>query len=616
MKRLPPALCAVADDRNLATDAALAEALPLLDEQLQREVWDLLVRRGHEPTLAAIVARFGSFNCTLQSLIVARAESLLGPVRLSMENSDTTTLAGAIAIIAHSGYGPLIYLLADAMRSPDGRTRRLAGAALSRICMRVVDCAEVDGSAENGGLTHDPTVDHVGKALCRAVHYWEIHRQRKIMKSALWFPSRTMNAIRKKLDEPRSQVARVLTEILAEAADPRLAEFTVRALGETNLQSAAATAIAESTNPRFIRALLDHTWLLLDQGIARGLRRLRRINWIDDRPELLGHVGDRDAERIVTWIATGGGSQRQKMDRFGELLRLEKSTLAEAVLRQLIRDASSESTEMLGKIAGRFSGDCGTLCRQELRRRGSSTAAGGEVDTRPNAPDGGVQTLFSTFWDRFDQGGTDELRSTRKALLRHRAALPRLLRARLAYGDPAARRRTLRVMAELGLTKELDEIVYRSAHDPDPMVRGCAMYLLGQLPGRAGARILRQAVNDPDARVQANAIEALDLLDWPERTAVTAPKLRSAHHRVRANAIKSLLRTESVEAGDALLDMLDHTSGSHRLSAVWVVESVRLKSLSTRMKLLSREDPDDRVRRRAASTLERLGETYELAEVC
>ncbi len=125
-----------------------------------------------------------------------------------------------------------------------------------------------------------------------------------------------------------------------------------------------------------------------------------------------------------------------------------------------------------------------------------------------------------------------------------------------------------------------------------------------------------QAVNDPDDRVQANAIEALDLMDWPERMAVTVPKLRSGNNRVRANAIKSLLRMERAEAGDALLDMLEHSSGSHRLSAVWVVESVGLKSLSSRMRLLSRDDPDERVRRRAASTLERLGEPDELADVC
>ena len=167
----------------------------------------------------------------------------------------------------------------------------------------------------------------------------------------------------------------------------------------------------------------------------------------------------------------------------------------------------------------------------------------------------------------------------------------------------------------MGLTEELDETVYRSAHDPDPMVRGCALPLVGRLPGQAGVRILRQAVNDPDDRVQANAIEALDLMDWPERMTVTAPKLRSAHNRVRANAIKSLLRMEIAEAGDALLDMLKHSSGGHRLSAVWKEDSVGLKSLSSRVRLLSRDDPDERVRRRAAFTLERLEERYE-ADVC
>ncbi len=110
-----------------------------------------------------------------------------------------------------------------------------------------------------------------------------------------------MPAIRKKLDEPHSKMTRVLIEFLAEPTDPRLAEFTVRALAEPSLQSAAVNAIAEAGNPRFIRALLGNTWLLSDQGIVKGCRRLRRIKWIDDRPELLGDFDDRDAGRTVSW---------------------------------------------------------------------------------------------------------------------------------------------------------------------------------------------------------------------------------------------------------------------------------------------------------------------------
>ena len=63
---LPPALRVLVRERNVAADAALAEVLPLLEERVRREVWDLLVRRGHEPTLAAIVAKFGSYTPALQ----------------------------------------------------------------------------------------------------------------------------------------------------------------------------------------------------------------------------------------------------------------------------------------------------------------------------------------------------------------------------------------------------------------------------------------------------------------------------------------------------------------------------------------------------------------------
>ena len=72
---------------------------------------------------------------------------------------------------------------------------------------------------------------------------------------------------------------------------------------------------------------------------------------------------------------------------------------------------------------------------------------------------------------------------------------------------------------------------------------------------------------------------------------------------------------EIPEAGDALLDMLEDSSDSHRLSAIWVVERVGLKSLAPRMAMLSRDDPDERIRRRAASVIQSLGAQYGHADV-
>ena len=151
------------------------------------------------------------------------------------------------------------------------------------------------------------------------------------------------------------------------------------------------------------------------------------------------------------------------------------------------------------------------------------------------------------------------------------------------------------------------EQVFRLAHDPEPVVRSLAIALLAHLPGPTTERILRMAVEDPDDRVQANAVEALDRLDLADRVRWTKGKLESKSSRVRANAVKSLLRTELRQAGEALLDMLQDPSQAHRLSALWVIERLRLHSVLAQIDQMSRLDADRQVQMRARRILHTFG---------
>jgi HEAT repeat protein len=173
--------------------------------------------------------------------------------------------------------------------------------------------------------------------------------------------------------------------------------------------------------------------------------------------------------------------------------------------------------------------------------------------------------------------------------------------------NPIERCRAVRVAKVLGLLSEVAEEVYQLAHDGEAVVRSTAVGALTELPGATTTRILRAAVNDPDARVQANAIEALDRLNVDDRLPYIRAKLSSSHGRVRANAVRALLRVELREAGEVLLDMLDDSSQAHRLSALWVIERMRLRSVLQRISELSRGDPDERVRRRAQRVFRELG---------
>jgi len=176
----------------------------------------------------------------------------------------------------------------------------------------------------------------------------------------------------------------------------------------------------------------------------------------------------------------------------------------------------------------------------------------------------------------------------------------------IAHGPVRERVRALSIVRCLGLVSKIKDSVLRLTGDADATVRSLAVAMLGDLPGEASERVLCAAVDDPDARVQANAVEALDKLDVPNRLQCTQTKLTSPHGRVRANAIKSLLRLDMRRAAGELLRMLEDGSCSQRVSALWVVQRLELRSVLQRVVSLSRHDPDDRVKQRARRVLQEL----------
>ena len=116
----------------------------------------------------------------------------------------------------------------------------------------------------------------------------------------------------------------------------------------------------------------------------------------------------------------------------------------------------------------------------------------------------------------------------------------------------------------------------------------------------------RTAVNDTDDRVQASAVEVMDELDLPDRAPCTEPLLTTRNHRLRANAIKSMLTMASNRAGESLLDMLEDASPAHRISGLWVVGRLMLRSTRPNVQALAAGDSDARVRRQAQIVLDRL----------
>lgn len=167
--------------------------------------------------------------------------------------------------------------------------------------------------------------------------------------------------------------------------------------------------------------------------------------------------------------------------------------------------------------------------------------------------------------------------------------------------------RGLHAVRARGVEAGFSDAILRLIHDPDAIVRATAAASLAGADWGMAAGALRSALSDAEPRVQANAIEALERFADERITAWIAPMLKAAEPRVRANAIKALLARQHAPAGDALLHMLEDSSRAARISALWVVQGLGLRSCALVVGRMGREDPDARVRRRANRCLSALG---------
>ncbi|HUU85738.1 MAG TPA: HEAT repeat domain-containing protein [Phycisphaerae bacterium] len=611
--RTPPVYALLTGQPNLAADAALIEALPDLEPELQEVALDTLIARARDGGLAELVGRFSEFDEHVRESIVARINGLYAGVRLAIADERVAFQVSAVELIRRSGQCKLTYLLVDALRSRsvDRQARELAAAALNEVTADYV-ARRAWGAADTDEATAlDRDGAYLARALRRAIECWELHFRGEVLLAAVWLGDRLEEVLLAKATAARSRFARALIETIYGGYNPqdgRLASFALRALKSPQLRTEMGKRLASCRHPDFVQALIDESWLLADPRIARAFQRVHQLAWLDPVEEWLLEMPADRAEGALRLIAAAGLKAEEKTAAYAELLSAGGPAIQEAAFWRLVEIEADAATDVLRALARRGDGRLAAVAGRELEHRG-----GGE-DERATADDSagessadGESRAFSNFWLTFDELDDEAQRKAGAALANGTDGLPAHLGRRLASAEPRDRARALRMARVLEMGAALAEQVYRAANDADAVVRSSAAALLGDIGGATTRRILRRLLDDPDPRVQANAIEAIDRMEVPQRDEQFLPKLEAPHHRVRATAVAALLRMQVQQAGEVLLDMLEDRSRAHRIAALWVVERLQLGSLLYRLEHLAQHDPDKQVQRRARRVSRAIG---------
>lgn len=593
---------------NAAADRALVDALPDLDSELQDVALDALIQRNRPAGLARVVAAYPAWTNSLRQRVVARAEVLSAGLRLAVDSDSADTRLAAVEIIQRGNCAKCAYLLANALTRPCPKTRRAAGHALEQLVTDFLDRSSQPERATAGDAERASQRRALAGAVRQAMNCWSAHRRTEVVRAAMWLAEDLEDVILSRVAQPRLKLARVFEEGLRGRLDPRMAAYAVRALQVPELRGPVAAWIGNCTADVTMVAVLDSLWVAGDVEVYRALSSIRRLAWLENGiGPLMELVGGR-AEAAAILVGSSGLPNEAKVNLLEKMACSGMATLARASVWQLVANRTREASSALRQVVRHAGGDASRLAAREIQRRertgllSADYLQQAEADPTPVGLD-----TFETYWSVFDR--LDEARQADSgSRLREKLSdFDRRLRQKLASREAADRSRAVSLVRRLGLHAEFDTFLYTLAHDGDAVVRSGVVRALGRLDNPTSRRILSLALHDPDARVQANAIEALDGLEASQYESAVRDKLASPNGRVRANAVKMLLKLELREAVDALLAMLHGAARSDRLSALWVIECLRLESLTDRLADLAQNDLDPQVRHRAMQVARTVG---------
>jgi HEAT repeat protein len=225
------------------------------------------------------------------------------------------------------------------------------------------------------------------------------------------------------------------------------------------------------------------------------------------------------------------------------------------------------------------------------------------MTSRPGTPDA---DSFERYWALFDQLDEQDRQRFGRQMLARTPPASAMLARQLSHPDAIVRLRALRIIRELDLAGALADQLYPLSQDPQPEVRSATITVLGELGTPASRRIIHNALDDPVPRVQANAIATLKQWGDESVTEALVPKLSSPDHRVQANAVKALLRLGVREAAETLLQMLQSDERARRISALWIIEQLKLTAMLPRLVAMAEREKDAQIKAKAAALVERL----------
>ncbi len=626
MSHAAPILARLRTLDDPSVDDALAAALPTADEADRGPIAELILERHDPAALRRLVECYDRLPTPVQRRMVRHAAELFRPIREACGGGGGSAL-NALELIRRSRAWRLVYLAADRMRHGDEAQRAAAGRCLLELARAVITSA---GGAEEQWVSPEDAA-FLLTAVEEAVAAYRLHRRAEPLGAmALLYPRpmpRAVAALRRSNDAAVEPMRR----LLAEAAEPAMAAWLVRALAEATFSGPAAAGLTRLIESGQWEAVAGAGHILILPNVRRAVARQTCLvtAWSTalagsaDHPSmggpgLVAWVRALPLERDdrVAWVA----KLRGDTDRLTRLAAL-RTLIAEArdAAAKPVQDAITGFTEDTDPAIARVAlwhlihAGCPDLPRLLATLANSPHESVRELARRRLAPLG-----FERLWQRWRRLDHEQRLAAGRAQLKIDPGFHRQVAERLRAADRRDRLQALEMIGELNQGGFFIETLVDLLESEDAFLASAAARALGTADDDRAVEALERALHHRDARVRANAVESLDRARSNRHVASLMQMADSDDSRPRANAIAALMKMRTGAAIAALREMLGDGRAAHRRSALWLAEQLGLIDVARQVVEVAVTDPDPRLRERAeaviGSMVHRLGEAGPLPQ--
>jgi len=565
---------------------------------------DAAIERGERPALEAVIRVFDQLEEDQQDKAVEASETFLPVLRQNVRESETRVRANICEFLVRMQDTRVAHLLADLLQDSAEEIKKKAQEGLLSLAhnyhtlMFRVEAGEVEMPRAALEAKRYALLD----AFLTALRFYSAHERPEMIAALFSLDRRGDEVLMDILANPMDRRRKIILDILETVSYPRAIRFLITMLKSAKTAALAHEVIETRFDADFIKALLCEKGLLSSPRVRRALGGVEFVPWLRPGTQKAADLPARLAVRAVRFlVATGTKPAEQEviLERLAAEKRVALASSARFVLTALEKQVSRDRIDAgLVKIEERCGALEPALWEPEISElapeRAPAGAAGSELLSE--------SVLFRNFMNSFESLARSE-KEAAIAEFKSKGLLKREIKRALADTEAEIVLRAIKVIEFAGCQADLSAELAALTRHPDTRVRSSTVRQLGKAGAQDALKALFSMLNDRDRRVLANAVEALEETGHRQILRLLEPLRKHPDNRVRANAAKAAWTLGDERGRETLVEMLASPRPETRLSGLWGLRQIGLGEEAEKVRDLSENDSEQRVRDAASMTL-------------